>query len=443
MPDQTIPIADEWHATREAAKAKGAYHDAFANFATFAEAKKISPTKVSKEHLRDYRIFLLEDDLDADEAGCVIADIRRTILLLQVDPATKNLITSQRIRPPRGARQAQQASLTPEWQRDLEFIETEVVGHTKASNQSVVTRFVLGCLEVAAAFEVPIQNADQLFQLETFVALDAVGFGKADHANQHAAAYRFLTLAKEYHEAVGDREELVDAFIAARKRLRTPPRKIAPSVMSRVGQVDDTLWPKFQGECLRRMVEAAKNPESKRADDAARIGLFVTVAAITGRDRIDVVAAEFASPLSSASDDAAAAAILVGKVLVPFSRIQMAVIAHWRRTRSEAWGNDHLRVFARRDGTVPILSAFSTGARRFCALFGVDITPRTLQLEAVRKLKEMKVPLGQIQGHLGIQQKINFESRFNSLFEMDSAERFGDAVRDAASGKDSEEDDNA
>jgi hypothetical protein len=443
MADKPTPPAEAWTAVVAAAKAKGILYEGFSAFANHASNANIDPLKVSKEHLRDYRIFLLEDDVDPNDAGCIIADIRRTILLLQVDPDTKNLITSERIRPPRGARKAQQASLSLEWQRDLKFIETKVVGHTKSSNQSVVRRFVLSCLEVAAGFDTPISNADEFFQLETYVALDAVGFGTADHANHHAAAYRFLTHGKQYHEAVGNREELVDAFIAARKRLQTLPRKIAPSVLSRVGQVDDNLWTRLQGEALRRMVEAAKNPESKRTDDAARIGLFVTVAEITGRDRIDVVAAEFASPLSSASDDATAAAILVGKVLVPFSPMQMAVIAHWRRTRSEAWGNDHMRVFARRDGTVPIPSAFSTGARRFCALFGVDITPRTVQLEAVRMLTQLRVPAGQIQSHLGIQQKINFQSRFNSLFEMDSAERFGDAVRDAASGKDPEEDDNA
>jgi len=440
-----ISRVDAWRATVAAAEAKGLLHEGFLAFASFALVGKIGPRAVSDEHLRNFRIFLLEDDVDPDEAGSTIAEIRRTILLLQVDPETRNLITSQRIRPPRGARQAQRASLSAVWQRDLAFIRKEVVGGTEEANQDVVERFVLGLLEAAAGFEAPINDADQLFQLKTYVALHAVRFGKLDERNHHAAAYKFLTLGKEYHTAKKDREDLVDAFIAARKRLKTRKRSIAPSASSRIGQINDALWTKLQAEGVRRLWEACEAPRKKRLDDGARMGLFVSLVAITARSRAEVAAAEFALPLAYATADDDAAAILVGGMRVPLAPVQINAIANWRRTRHKAWEVDHLRVFARcRDGVVPTPACFSTGTSRVGELFGIDITPRTLQLEAVRSLKRMKVPEGQIQSHLGIQQKINFESRFGSLLKMDSAERFGDAVLDAVDGKfDCDEADNA
>lgn len=436
MSHDTKSPAELWANVLRTTSEKWYYSNPLAELAAFCVADGIEPLRLDDEVLRQFRKFLREDDHDANSAGSKVADARRAIRRLQQDPETAALVPDRGIRVPRGARQAQLASLTPQWRSDVDFIRTTVNGGRARPAQDNVERVVLALIEITGKFSPPIESADELFQLTTFSDLYEVKFGKADEKNLHEAAYRFLGLAIRYHQARGGRDELVDQFEAARTRMGTRKRDIAPRDLNRAGQIDDETWTAMQVEAIRRLRVAAASPANKLIDEAARVGLYVMMLSITGRTRLAVCKAEFALPLEEAGNEPSAeAAILIDDILVPLGPVHIAAIAAWRRWRHACWGIDHRVVFARRNGKAPNEGAFTGKTKAFGALFDVDITPRTLRLDTVTKLIDKKVPAGQIQSHLGIKQLINLKSQFGQLIAERSSELFGKAVVDGAGRK--------
>ncbi|MBY0362343.1 MAG: hypothetical protein K2X45_10585 [Phreatobacter sp.] len=436
MSKDTKPPAELWANTFRAANEKGPYSLAFKELAAFCVADGIKPLDLNDAVLRRFRKFLRENDHDTNRAGSKVAEARHVIYHLRQHRDTAGLIPDRGIRPPRGARQLQLASLNPQWCSDLTFIRQVLNGHRAKSAQDAAERVVLNLIEITGKFSPPIKSADELFQLNTFSDLYEVKFGKTDEKNLHEAAYRFLGLAIRYHEARGGRDELVEQFEAARNRMGTRKRDIAPRDLDRAGQIDDETWTAMQVEAIRRLHVAAASPAKKRKDDAARVGLYVMVLSITGRTRLAVCEAKFALPLEASDNEPSAeAAILVDNTPVPLGPAHVAAIAAWRRSRHNCWGIDNRLVFAGRDGSAPNESSFTTTTKGFGTLFNVDITPRTLRLDVVSKLADKKVPAGQIQSHLGIKQLINLKSQFRQLIAERSAELFGKAVVDGAGPK--------
>lgn len=436
MSDETKPPAELWANTLRAATEKGCFSHALTELAAFCLARGTKPRDLTDAVLRQFRKFLMEDDHDANRAGSKVADTRHVIFLLRQHRDTAGHVPDRGIRAPRGARQIQLASLTPQWRSDVTFIRQVVNGGRAKSAQDAAERVVLALIEITNKFSPPITSADELFQLNCFSDLYDVNFGKTDERNLHEAAYRFLGLAIRYHEARGGRDELVEQFEGARERMGTRKRDIAPRDLDRAGQIDDETWTAMQVEAIRRLRDAAASPAKKLKDEAARVGLYVMVLSITGRTRLAVCKAEFALPLEEAgSEPSAEAAILVDGILVPLGPAHIAAIAAWRRWRHNCWGIDHPVVFAGRNGKAPNEGAFTGKTKAFGALFDVDITPRTLRLDTVTKLIDKKVPAGQIQSHLGIKQLINLKSQFGQLIAERSSELFGKAVVDGAGRK--------
>lgn len=405
----------------------------FQSFRAFCEKHGVGPDLIPASIYNKYGLGLLDNGKKPKEVQKILREIRADLKRLK---GGTDLIPPRR--PKRkgrtGARQAQFEALPVSLRWDIEDLQDGLYAGDAPASFGVKMRLLLTMIGVLNKAGFKVFTLDQLFSREAFKVLREHKFGKDETLLIDDTRYQFSLVARRYHGSKKN-AEMVQYFKAMGKGAGKLKRSVAPSTLERVGQLNPENWREIQKTCILSLEAAATEPRSREKQLKARDALFGTLVCISARSRMEVSQARFANPIDPGNNPEDDAALLIGGVPVPLGDRHNQAISLWRRSKTLLTGRDDRWVFARTDGTLPNETTFSVAIKKFGATFGIDMTPQSLKLESIRRMKELGIDDAAIQAHLGVTQSINYETRFKVLGTITTANKFVSKVVDGAKKK--------